>query len=718
MKHYLCALVLCFLGSSLLADPVPDIPELEAFIARGEFVTSAELKARGGEVEQRYVIQSYRDRLGLSEAEVRERFPEVISYVGYLGGGKLERELYDRFRDGLTIDHEDLYIRHNAIYHALRADPMNETIQEQMRLNILAMEERGYSPIRVAAAAYDYRNNIEFEDPAVDDRFMLERFANMLGAIEMDTAARIYVYDKFIGPFIDSNDLKLREPLIEFIERQERVDPWTLNMVYGVNQERIAWKKRGSGYANTVSDEEFKGFHDHLDDAMVFFRKAYELDPACPQASHFMLKCVYPRGSTWRAEGWDWFGRALMSCIDYDPVFDSMRHILQYKWRGDETSRAEFAVWCARPDLAGSGVGLQSLYTLERVWWNYGVDYGDADAFWEEEQEAIEAVMRSLQLRIESGADDDLDYEHSILAFMEYRYNGDVQKTAAHIRACENGISDNARRRMRFDDLNLVAITLPLSVEQTRPEAMVAVGYEQRGELDKAIEVWEQVYQRLLTIGDDAATDALRDRLQGLRWRSAYDDRAGWIDLTFDEQMSGWIQHDGRWERVDERTVRTRMKGRSDEQLLVADLITGYWYEMEASVRLDGNPGDNTSMGINFCRGSRKTDGWDQMRFISARPNEAVGAMGWHYAGKDYKAELPEPNEDGTYRIRLRVMGDQVEGYINDVHIGTGEIPNWKPEKEPSQIRVGLGSFRINASTAYFSNIRIRKRRPPENIDF
>lgn len=719
MKKFACALMMSVLCSFGFADPVPHMPELEAFLAEGEVVTTGDLKARGAQIELRFLFQSYQDRFGMSEDEVRAQFPDVVMFVGYLGGGKYDAELYDAFKARLSDTHEDLFLRHNALFQALSADPNNLELQARMRENALAMEQGGYSPIRVCGAAYDYRQKAEDkENPMDDDRFLLERVANMLGSIELDTAMRVYIFDKFIDPFIDTKDEDLRSTLIELLEAQDRVDPWIMEMVYGVNHERIAWIKRGTGYAYKVSDEQFDAFHANLDLSIEHLRKAYEIDPGCPQAPYFMVQSVYPRTSLWEREGWTWFGRTLIGCIDYEAVYTEMHHILQDKWHGDMTSRAEFAQWCARPDLVPYGIAIYSLYALERSWWTYGVDYGDADWFWEEEQDAIEAVMNALDLHIAQGVEEDLNYEHSIMAFMEYRYNGDLEKTAAHIRACENGINKNARRKMRFDDLNLVAITLPLSVEETKPLALQAVEHEHLDELELAIGVWEQVHAQLVDLGDHEAADALRDRLQGLRWRAAFNERSGWVELRFDEELSGWSQCDGVWERVDERTVRVKKKGNERETLLVADLDTGYWFEVRARARLVNEKDQWTTCGIGYSRGNRKTDGWDQMRYLSTRIGTGLTGIGWHFAGNDYKAPLPDTDAEGWFEYRLLVKGDQVEGYINDQLVGDGEHPNWKPEKEPDLIKLALGAFIIDDEVIEFSDIRIRKRRPPEKIEF
>ena len=719
MKQVLSALILAVTCTLALADPVPPIPELEAFLKAGEVVNSNDLKARGAEVEQRFALRSYKDRLGMSEEEVRAQLPDVMMFMGYLGGGPFDRALYDRFNERVALDQDDLYLRHIALSRAFDADKSNVDLLEQMRLNILEMEKQGYSPIRVCGAAYDYRDRAEDEDdPMRDDRFMIERFGVMLAEQEFDSASRTYIFDKLIKPFVNTKSEELREAMIRAVESSPDVDAWFVQMVHGVNQQQIAWIKRGSATAFRTSEEKFAAFHHHLDQSMMHFRRAHEIDPGCPQGAHYMVRSLYPRGDTWRAEGWTWVGRCMIACIDYEPLFETLRHALQDKWQGDQTSRAELAQWAARPEFAPHGLAIQALYALERSWWTYGVDYGSADWFWEEEQGAIEAVMKSLDIHIDQQVEDNLDYEHSIMAYLEFRHHQDFKKSAEHIRACENGINRNARRKMRFDDFNIASIVLPMSMDETADIARLALSYEETGEFGNAMREWERVLKILEEKKDQVAVEAVRDRVQMCDWQERFDSRAGWVELGFDEQMNGWDPVNGTWERVDDKTVRVVKKGLDNETLLVADISTDYWFEVRARARLVSNNKRPPTFGIGYSRGNRLTDEWDQMRYLSVRLHSSLTGIGWHYAGNDYKAPLPEAAEDGWYEYRLLVKGDQVEAYINDQLVGKGEHPNWKPEKEPQLIRIALAAYNAGDETIEFSDIRIRKRRPTETIEF
>ena len=112
MKQIACMIVVSFLCSLGFADPVPPLPELEAVLESGEIVTRDVLKERGAAVERRFLFKSYKDRLGMSEEEVRETFPEIVMFVGYLGGGDFDADLYEKFKASQSLTHEDLYLRH------------------------------------------------------------------------------------------------------------------------------------------------------------------------------------------------------------------------------------------------------------------------------------------------------------------------------------------------------------------------------------------------------------------------------------------------------------------------------------------------------------------------------------------------------------------------------------------------------------------------------
>src|SRR5205085_1588049 len=59
---------------------------------------------------------------------------------------------------------------------------------------------------------------------------------------------------------------------------------------------QYAWDARGGGWANTVTPEGWKLFHERLEMASVFLEKGYQLDPADPAAATAMLHVELGQG--------------------------------------------------------------------------------------------------------------------------------------------------------------------------------------------------------------------------------------------------------------------------------------------------------------------------------------------------------------------------------------------------------------------------------------
>ncbi|MDH7501935.1 MAG: hypothetical protein QHJ82_04360 [Verrucomicrobiota bacterium] len=75
-----------------------------------------------------------------------------------------------------------------------------------------------------------------------------------------------------------------------------------------------AWKARGSGWANTVTPEGWKGFEDHLAKARAALTQAWKLHPQRPLAPCCMVTVAM--GDSDANETRIWFDRAIEGQID------------------------------------------------------------------------------------------------------------------------------------------------------------------------------------------------------------------------------------------------------------------------------------------------------------------------------------------------------------------------------------------------------------------
>ena len=102
--------------------------------------------------------------------------------------------------------------------------------------------------------------------------------------------------------------------------KANNADPWLLNMVGGKFHVNAAWKKRGNGVANTVTQLGWEGFSKELGDANESFQAAYKLQPTYPEAATTMITVAMGQND---APGLrQWFDRAVQGQFDYEHAYD------------------------------------------------------------------------------------------------------------------------------------------------------------------------------------------------------------------------------------------------------------------------------------------------------------------------------------------------------------------------------------------------------------
>jgi hypothetical protein len=119
------------------------------------------------------------------------------------------------------------------------------------------------------------------------------------------------------------------EPIL-FAKWPEASFVWLLQ---GEANIKMAWQARGTGYANRVTDEGWKGLEQHLKIADKALNKAWKLNPKDVRIPLAMLTVELGQG-----EGRDrmelWFNRAMeLNPLCYDAAYAKL-YYLEPKWHG------------------------------------------------------------------------------------------------------------------------------------------------------------------------------------------------------------------------------------------------------------------------------------------------------------------------------------------------------------------------------------------------
>lgn len=117
---------------------------------------------------------------------------------------------------------------------------------------------------------------------------------------------------------------------------------WLALLLAGEREIVEAWKARGSGYADTVSQKGWQGFSEHLEKARERLTEAWRLRPDLPLAPTRMMTVAL--GSSGIAEMRLWFDRAVAAQLDYHKAWNELRWGLRPRWHGDLESMLAFGV--------------------------------------------------------------------------------------------------------------------------------------------------------------------------------------------------------------------------------------------------------------------------------------------------------------------------------------------------------------------------------------
>jgi len=119
---------------------------------------------------------------------------------------------------------------------------------------------------------------------------------------------------------------------VERVTSEAKGFEWLALVVQGEYEIDRAWEERGTGYANTVREQGWKGFEEHLDQARSALTRAWKLHPDRPLAAAQMVKVSM--GQSGAEEMRLWFDRAVSAQIDYPQAWSSFRWGLRPRWHG------------------------------------------------------------------------------------------------------------------------------------------------------------------------------------------------------------------------------------------------------------------------------------------------------------------------------------------------------------------------------------------------
>lgn len=139
---------------------------------------------------------------------------------------------------------------------------------------------------------------------------------------------------------LDQSDFEIR------LKQGTSLPQWILDTLAGEAAIDRAWESRGSGWANSVSEDGWKGFHKELEIARKHLITAWQARPDQPHAASLMIVVVMGDGAKRGENERLWFDRATAACFDYDSAYHRYRQALRPRWGGSHNTLLAFGLSC------------------------------------------------------------------------------------------------------------------------------------------------------------------------------------------------------------------------------------------------------------------------------------------------------------------------------------------------------------------------------------
>ncbi|MCC6124018.1 MAG: tetratricopeptide repeat protein [Pirellulales bacterium] len=356
-----------------------------------------------------------------------------------------------------------------------------------------------------------------------------------------------------IGPYFltqrDDYAKKAQKTFFDAVEKAEKVHPWTKNMIEGFYYDSLAWQLRGPGYANTVTEEGWRGFKENIEKASACFTKAWELDPSVPIAAAEMVYVVNS-GAESKLSPRQWFDRAVQARFDYDRAYQVFAHHLTPQWHGSHQEMFKFGLECLGTKRFDTEVPFQLIKILVYI----DGQLGGKGEIWQEEDvyDKVKIVLETLEK--------ELPHYHQIAA---KGITPEWVLTLHGVIAAKAGKYEDARKA--FDKVGMKLQPKAFSfahahfpLDGTRVYALTGAGRKDVEKIEGIVTAGGMNDPTMATsIGellDKAAAATKEPQARSyfnhwktyLRWREQFE-KGEWVELTFDPNFSMWQMKSGTW---------------------------------------------------------------------------------------------------------------------------------------------------------------------------
>lgn len=334
---------------------------------------------------------------------------------------------------------------------------------------------------------------------------------------------------------------KVRARLISRV-KSESSHSWLYHVMAGQEAYDQAWRARGSGYANTVSQQGWKAFAAGLESCSSHLQKAWNVrsDDSFPAATMIGVCMGLNDEPAMRT----WFDRAVTAQFDDASAYHRLRWGLRPRWGGSVDAILEVGRQALATGRFDTDVPFEWYRAVKEV-----SDEEDENNLWKTfpRSDVFPGLTQMYEGYIaaatNAAAAEGWRTSYALVAYIA-RKNKVAREQLEALQWHPRGdrISDWGTDYSRFH-LHVAALTGPAATEiDSGSDA------ENRQDWANAIAAFERAEKKAKS--DPMSLEFLRHRLTALRFRQRLETREA-IPLPVDEALSAWLTWAGNWRRIE-----------------------------------------------------------------------------------------------------------------------------------------------------------------------
>lgn len=507
----------------------------------------------------------------------------------------------------------------------------------------------------------------------------------------------------------DFPEVEHKERILSALSQRKYLDAWFRDTLSGAIHIDLGWRWRGNTTADLVPGPGWQKLAENLELAADHLVQAWKTEPNHPEPASHMIGVAMLGGTDESARVW--FDRAVAAEMDHPQAYQNFVVLLLPRWGGSHKAMYQFGLDCLATKRFDTVVPLQLFYQVISV----EQETGQTGKFWRNPK--AYAKLKEMFEGYEAAAELPPEQQHwfsrartrSLYAAAALRAE-QWEDAARIIERLDGKLTDESLRAVQVRPFEIArAFALTGNVKDSAAAAE-QVANEDAPSVESLTAAIEQLSDAQSKNDNPRAATYFPIKLRMLRQAGAFWS-GDWVDLTFDEDLSGWQIRSGKWTRQDDRTViGERDNPGNGQYYLPLELASLHKfpppYVLQAEVHAAG-PLAITGSGLVVGDVS-----FDGMR-------EASGRMCWahaHAVGIDSGVPLPGQNfSSGSQMIAATGLGDN---HI-DVRVWPqsllmlvnrkGPYPGPAEPFDPGH-RIGLAArTESSQSRVHFANVRIRR---------